>query len=696
MARGDDEVTVDEGDEVIILDDAKSEEWWMVRRLKNGKEGVVPANYVEITSYVASREDPGVLQVRSHGIKNTQEDVPSPSTSRQVVIEEIDRDVLEVETQRSARTRSLPFHYHFQPASLVTIAENNPQNISSGHYSSASPGSNVKELPRSLENRQKRDRLREEEIKDEPMSWRARFDLSSSDDLLSSVNEENHNRLQQQPKDRAKNLSEEEDYSEREPRFFDDDGILDTRYIPWDRFPDISRLRVFSKRHLDRGDGERFTADELDHVESLLVHTCRDLSCPRSLTDHNPRQITHLGGMGRICLILDLIEQRQLLRDFIWWKIADDSLPLLIPILQHMLGPHEDGERTAERFFTEQFRAVSRDWSKGAHHVMHRREALPFRPLRSIGFGSQGSIDEVQLPNTEGTCARKKWLAGANLQKITARFDDEVKIIKKVAAHPHILELLASYMRGREFRLLLPVADCDLWHILTMNPSEREDFIPNQKLIQSWGCLSSGLLFMHDKGIKHKDIKPQNIVLRQGGFQFTDFGLSKDISDLSHSATDSADRGTFRYMAPEVTDYQPQGRAADVFSLACVLFEVFSVWGGISVDDVDSFSALAPFHKNLSAIHSWIGEFAPITPLSLLRYKKSKSIFGAMLTHNPVDRPQMREVVFKMTMVSYPGDLFCNRCLDVALRRSEEPEVPKMSKLPEGLGFRRFSSMLFA
>jgi len=52
MAQGDDEVTVGVGDEVIVLDDAKSEEWWQVRRLKNGKEGVVPSSYIEITGTV--------------------------------------------------------------------------------------------------------------------------------------------------------------------------------------------------------------------------------------------------------------------------------------------------------------------------------------------------------------------------------------------------------------------------------------------------------------------------------------------------------------------------------------------------------------------------------------------------------------------------------------------------------------------
>ncbi|KAL6243935.1 cytoskeletal protein binding protein [Rhinocladiella similis] len=53
MAQGDDEVTVGVGDEVIILDDTKSEEWWNVRRLKNGKEGVVPSSYIEVTGFIS-------------------------------------------------------------------------------------------------------------------------------------------------------------------------------------------------------------------------------------------------------------------------------------------------------------------------------------------------------------------------------------------------------------------------------------------------------------------------------------------------------------------------------------------------------------------------------------------------------------------------------------------------------------------
>jgi hypothetical protein len=53
MAQGDDEVTVAAGDEVIIVDDSKSEEWWQVRRLKSGKEGVVPSSYIEVTGSIS-------------------------------------------------------------------------------------------------------------------------------------------------------------------------------------------------------------------------------------------------------------------------------------------------------------------------------------------------------------------------------------------------------------------------------------------------------------------------------------------------------------------------------------------------------------------------------------------------------------------------------------------------------------------
>ncbi|KAJ5085674.1 hypothetical protein N7532_010445 [Penicillium argentinense] len=74
MAQGDDEVTVAVGDEVILIDDTKSEEWWMVRRMKNGKEGVVPSSYVEITGFVTQEPPAGVNSGLSSVERNRQEE----------------------------------------------------------------------------------------------------------------------------------------------------------------------------------------------------------------------------------------------------------------------------------------------------------------------------------------------------------------------------------------------------------------------------------------------------------------------------------------------------------------------------------------------------------------------------------------------------------------------------------------------
>ncbi|KAK4211723.1 hypothetical protein QBC37DRAFT_426290 [Rhypophila decipiens] len=64
-AQGEDEVTVYVGDEVIVIDDTKSDEWWQVRRLKNSKEGVVPSSYIEITGTIDVSAPPSATGINA-------------------------------------------------------------------------------------------------------------------------------------------------------------------------------------------------------------------------------------------------------------------------------------------------------------------------------------------------------------------------------------------------------------------------------------------------------------------------------------------------------------------------------------------------------------------------------------------------------------------------------------------------------
>lgn len=103
MAQGDDEVTVGVGDEVVILDDTKSEEWWNVRRLKNGAEGVVPSSYVEITGVIAI-EPPSRAGINAGRSAVEQNRLEEERLAREAA--RADRARQEAESARAARAET--------------------------------------------------------------------------------------------------------------------------------------------------------------------------------------------------------------------------------------------------------------------------------------------------------------------------------------------------------------------------------------------------------------------------------------------------------------------------------------------------------------------------------------------------------------------------------------------------------------
>lgn len=97
-------------------------------------------------------------------------------------------------------------------------------------------------------------------------------------------------------------------------------------------------------------------------------------------------------------------------------------------------------------------------------------------------------------------------------------------------------------------------------------------------LIAWMNCLAVGLADLHAHRIKHKDIKPSNILLAPASIEglevhpvFWDFGLAKQFSQRSRTACQC---GTVFCQAPEQLAGQLAGRKADVFSLGCVLLEL--------------------------------------------------------------------------------------------------------------------------
>jgi serine/threonine protein kinase len=100
-----------------------------------------------------------------------------------------------------------------------------------------------------------------------------------------------------------------------------------------------------------------------------------------------------------------------------------------------------------------------------------------------------------------------------------------------------------------------------------------------------------------------------------------DFGISKKFAD-NMSQTDGLIAKSRKYCSPEVYDGEPQGRAADVFSLGCVFLEMATILCNISLDefaehrsqDTDGDDS---FHDNLRRVEEWIELFRMTIQMSL-------------------------------------------------------------------------------
>lgn len=187
--------------------------------------------------------------------------------------------------------------------------------------------------------------------------------------------------------------------------------------------------------------------------------------------------------------------------------------------------------------------------------------------LGPLGCGSKASVHEVKMQGYNGTVARKV-IRHTSLRKQRG-IDREVRIMARFN-HPHITRLIEGYEDASSMTLfMLPVAECNLLQYLSgcsLGLSMGGD-------IEGWfNCLSSGLHHIHEKGVRHRDIKPSNILVKNNGLLYSDFGSSNLVAEEESIGSESADF-TEQYAAPEVYRGE-RGRAADVWSLACVFLEI--------------------------------------------------------------------------------------------------------------------------
>lgn len=173
----------------------------------------------------------------------------------------------------------------------------------------------------------------------------------------------------------------------------------------------------------------------------------------------------------------------------------------------------------------------------------------------------------------------------------------------------------------------------------------QEPFPPLAKVLSVMDQLLSVLEHLHQRGLVHGDVKPENLLLeRDGTLRLIDLGLgrvSQQVMRDAYLSLSLASRvpvmGTLSYMAPEVRQGQPAGPAADIYAAGIVLYEML-------VGDVPSGMALpsqAAPERGLSQRYDVLLKWA-LHPEPGRRIRSAGELRErVLLTLNPRDRHQL-------------------------------------------------------
>lgn len=171
---------------------------------------------------------------------------------------------------------------------------------------------------------------------------------------------------------------------------------------------------------------------------------------------------------------------------------------------------------------------------------------------------------------------------------------------------------------------------------------EESDLQIQQFLRESMGCIAKAIQWMHAKRISHQDLKPANILLRNGQLYLTDFGITRDRNGKD-SITEMVLGKTRGYCSPQLDAYESHHVwKDDIYALGCVFMHMVTViWAEDSTEwgrKACGTHLVAPVAEREGRIQKYFERFdAP-----------ERELVKSLLRNDHVPRPSIELVIAKL------------------------------------------------
>jgi serine/threonine-protein kinase len=245
-----------------------------------------------------------------------------------------------------------------------------------------------------------------------------------------------------------------------------------------------------------------------------------------------------------------------------------------------------------------------------------------YRIEESLGRGGTSVVYRAEHVRLGRRAALKLLAPGLGEADFTDRFLRESRLAASLD-HPNIVPV---YDAGEQDGLLYIAMACvdgsDLKSLLA-----EELRLPLRRTLRILGQIASALDAAHARGLVHRDVKPANILVGDGDRAYlSDFGIVKEIARNGTTRTGSF-VGTIDYCAPEQIEGREVDARADVYALACVLYECLAGEPPFHRD-----SEVAVLHAHLHAAPPKLLRAAPDLPAAL------EPVIAKALSKSPLDR----------------------------------------------------------